>query len=304
MTGVITRGNFPKLLWPGLNKVWGTAYNQYPAQWSQVFDDSKASNMAYEEDVEATGFGLASIKTEGGSISYDSHSQGPTTRYTHVTYALGFQCTREEEEDNKYEKVAKGRTRMLAFSMRQTKEIVLANIFNRAFNSSYTGGDGKEMVATDHPIVAGTQSNELSPAADLSEAALESMLIQIGDATNSRGLKIRLQGRKLIVPNALQFEAERILNSNLRPGTANNDVNAMRSMGKLPDGVFVWNYLTDTDAFFIKTDSPDSVKHFTRRAVEFKQDNDFDTENHKYKSTERYSAGWSDFRGIFGSEGV
>lgn len=300
---VISRGNHPKALWPGIHAWFGLSYDKYPAQWKGVFD-SENSTMAYEEDVESTGFGYAQLKAEGSAISYDSHNQGPTTRYTHVTYGLGYIVTREELEDNKYEKVSRARSRALAFSMKETKEVVMANIFNRAFTSSYTGGDGKEMIATDHPTVAGSQSNELSPAADLSEAALETMLIQIGDATNSRGLKIKLTGRKLIVPPALQFEAERILNSNLRPGTANNDVNAIRSMGMLPDGCMVWNYLTDTDAFFIKTNCPDGLNHFQRRALEFKQDNDFDTENAKAKSTERYSGGWSDWRAVYGSTGV
>ena len=300
---VITRGNHPKALWPGIREWFGVSYKELPAQWRQVFSNM-TSDQAYEEDVETTGFGYAQQKPEGSAISYDSHNQGPTTRYTHTTWGLGYIVTREEIEDNKYEKVSRARARSLAFSMRQTKEVNLANIFNRAFTSAYAGGDGKEMVATDHPSLSGSQSNELSPAADLSEAALEAMMIQINTATNSRGMRIKLTPRKLIVPPQLTFEAERLVATQLRPGTANNDINAMRNMGMLPDGVFVWNYLTDEDAFFIKTDCPDGLNHFQRRALEFKKDNDFDTENAKAKSTERYSAGWSDWRAVYGSTGV
>lgn len=300
---VITTGAHPKALWPGVHAWWGTAYKKIPTQWSQVFD-SRDSDLAYEEMVEATGFGLAPIKTEGGAISYDTHTQGPTTRFTHVTYGLGYIVTREELEDNKYEKLSKARASALAFSMSQSKEVVHANIFNRAFNSSYTGGDGKELCATDHPTSSGTQSNELSPAADLSEAALETMLIQIGNAKNTRGLRIALKGEKLIVSIDNEFEAHRILNSQLRSGTANNDVNAIRSMGLLPGGVFAWTYLTTTDDFFIKTNCPDGIVSFQKRAIEFKKDNDFDTENAKAKSTERYIPGWADWRSVFGSVGV
>jgi hypothetical protein len=300
---VITTGAHPKALWPGVYAWWGTEYKKIPTQWSQVFD-KKDSDLAYEEMVEATGFGLAPIKSEGGAISYDTHQQGPTTRFTHVTYGLGYIVTREEMEDNKYDKLSRSRASALAFSMAQSKEVVHANIFNRAFTSTYAGGDGKELVATDHPTVSGTQSNELSPAADLSEAALETMLIQIGNAKNTRGLKIALKAQKLIVPIELEFEATRILNSTLRAGTANNDINAMRSMGMLPGGVFAWNYLTQGDDFFIKTNCPSGLVSFEKRAIEFKKDNDFDTENAKAKSTERYIPGWADWRSVYGSTGV
>jgi hypothetical protein len=299
---VITTGTHPKELWPGVHSFFGKSYKEKPLQCMNVFDKN-TSTKKYEEDVESTSFGLAPIKSEGASIAYDSDSQGPTTRYTHITYGLGYIVTREQLEDGQYREVSMKRAKQLAFSMRSTKETVAANVFNRAFNSSYLGGDGKEMIATDHPTLDGTQSNELSPAADLSEAAIESMLIQISNAKNSRGLRIDLQGRKLIIPVDYQFEAHRILNSVLRVGTANNDINAMRAMGMLPDGVCTWNYLTDTDAFFIKTDAPDGLNMFQRRAMEFKQDNDFDTENAKAKATERFSFGWSEWRAIFGSTG-
>lgn len=303
MTGVISRSNHPKALWPGIQEWFGMSYDEFPEQWKPVFE-AVTSDMAYEEDVESTGFGLAPIKTEGGAISYDSHTQGPTTRYTHLTYGLGYVVTREELEDNKYEKVSRARSKALAYSMRETKQIVAANIFNRGFTAAYAGGDGKELFSTAHPTIAGSQSNYLSPAADFSEAALETLLIQISNAKNSRGNRISLQGMQLVVPADLQFEATRVLQSTLRAGTANNDVNAIKKMGLLPDGVHVWQYLDDSDAWFVKTNAPAGLKAISRRAREFTKDNDFDTENAKAKATERYSFGWSDWRAAFGSPGA
>lgn len=303
MTGLISRGNHPKALWPGIQAWFGMSYDSFPAQWKDVFE-SVDSTQAYEEDVESTGFGLAPLKVEGGAISYDSHTQGPTTRYTAVTYALGYVVTREEIEDNKYEKISKGRAKALAFSMRETKQIVAASVFNRGFTAAYAGGDGKELFSTSHPTVAGNQSNYLSPAADFSEAALETLLIQIANAKNSRGNRISLKGQMLIVPPDLQFEATRVMNSTLRSGTANNDINAVKNMGLLPEGVHVWQYLDDTDAWFIKTNAPDGLKMISRRALEFAKDSDFDTENAKAKATERYTCGWSEWRAAFGSTGA
>lgn len=299
----ITTGNHPKLLWPGLNALFGTTYDDIPLQHTEVFEVT-SSDKAYEEDVELTGFGLAPVKTEGGGISYDSHTQGPTTRYTNVTYGLGFIETIEAVEDNLYKQRATSRTKMLARSMRITKETVMANIVNRAFDSAYAGGDGKELLATDHPSLSGSQSNELAVAADLSEASLEDLFIQIMNATDSRGLRIRLMPKKLIVPSNLTFEAERIVKSNLQNDTANNAINAIKAKGVLPDGVMTWQYLTDTDAWFVKTDAPESLKLFNRRAVSFAKDSDFDTDNFKHKATERYVGGWSDWRGLFGSPGA
>jgi hypothetical protein len=299
---VITSGNHPKLLWPGLNAIFGK-YKDLPYQHTQVFD-AHESDKSYEEDVELTGFGLAPVKSEGGSISYDSHTQGPTTRYTNVTYGLGFIETIEAVEDNLYKQRATSRTKMLARSMRITKETVVANVINRAFNNAYLGGDGLELISTAHVTVDGTQSNELAVAADLSEASLEDMFIQIMNATDSRGLRIRLMPKKLIVPPNLAFEAERIVKSNLQNDTANNAINAIKSTGMLPGGVMVWHYLSDTDAWFITTDAENGLKLFNRRALSFAKDSDFDTDNFKHKATERYVAGWSDWRGIFGSEGA
>jgi len=221
MAGVITTGNHPKALWPGMRKFWGREYNEHPLEYTQIFEVER-SEKNYEEDTEVTGFGLAPVKAQAGAVSYDSESQGPTKRYTHITYGLGYIVTREELEDNLYEVVSKRRIKALAFSIRQTEEIVAANVLNRAFNSSYTGADGKELCATDHPTVSGTQQNELSTAADLSEASLEDMMIQIMQAQNSRGLRISLMPKKLIVPPQLAFDAERIVKSTLQPGTANN----------------------------------------------------------------------------------
>lgn len=303
MAGVITTGNHPKALWPGMRAFWGRQYTEHPQEWSQIFE-SQGSEKAYEEDTEVTGFGLAPIKAQNEAISFDSETQGPTKRYTHVTYALGYIVTREELEDNLYEVVSKRRIKALSWSLRQTEETVAANIFNRAFNSSYTGADGKEMIATDHPTVNGTQSNELTTAADLSEASIEDIAIQIAQSTNSRGLKISLMPKKLVIAPGEMFNAERILKSTLQSGTANNDINAVRSMGLFPGGVCVNHYLTDTDAWFVLTNAPNGLMRFNRRAAEFKQDNDFDTENAKAKTSVRFAVGWTDWRGAFGSAGA
>ena len=303
MAGVITRSNHPSALWPGVNKFFGKTYNEHPEQFSQVFEVNK-STKHYEEDVESTGFGLAPIKPEGAAIQYDSDQEGTKSKYTHVVYGTGYVVTREEIEDNQYMGKSKMRAKALAYGMRQTKEIVHANVFNRAFDAGYTGGDGVSMCSTAHTSLAGNQSNTLAVAADLSEASLEQALIDIRKMRNARGLKISVQGRKLIVPVEEQFNAERIIKTNLRVGTDLNDVNAIKSMGLIANGVMVWDYLTDPDAWFLKTDAPEGLKCFMRRAIEFKQDNDFDTDNAKAKSTERYSMGWSDWRGIYGCPGI
>lgn len=301
MAGVITTGNHPKALWPGMHAFFGFKYKEKPMQWTSLFEQEKSSKN-YEEDTLSTGFGLAPVKNQGGSVHYDTESQGFTKRYTHVVYGLGYIVTQEELEDNQYEELSRKRIRGLTFSHRQSEEIVHANIFNRAFSSSYTGGDAKELIATDHPTLNGSQSNELAVAADFSEAALEDILIQIRQAKNDRGLRIALQPQKLVIPNSLMFDAERVLKSELRSGTANNDMNAVR--GKLPGGIVVNDYFTDTDAWFVLTDCPNGLMHFTRRPMKFTQDNDFDTENAKAKSTHRYSVGWTDWRAAYGSEGA
>ena len=301
--GVIYTSNHPKALWPGVKAWFGRMYDEHVEEYSKIFDRD-SSTRAYEERVELTGFGLAPVKNQGGSISYDSETQGITSRLTNVTYALGYVVTMEELQDNLYEMVSKRRSKALAFSMRQTKETVAANILNRGFNSDYTGGDGKELLATDHPTLDGTQSNELTVAADLSEAALEDLLVQIMQAKNSRGLRIALKGDKLIVPPALFYEANRILKSALQNDTANNAINALKATNALPGGIVLNHYLTDTDAWFIKTNCPEGLIYQERMAMEFEQDNDFDTKNAKAAAVERYAFGWVDWRSIYGTPGA
>lgn len=299
----ITTGTHPKLLWPGLQSIWGNMYKDQPEEHTQVFDVG-TSDKAYEEDQELAGFGLAPVKAEGGSISYDTTVNGYVTRYTNVTYGLGFIVTQEAVEDNQYKSQAEKRVRALRRSMRHTKETVGANVINRAFTAAFAGGDGKELIATDHPTAVGSQSNELAVPADLSEASLEDMFIQIMNATDTRGLRIALKPRKLIVAPANAFNAERIVKSTLQNDTANNAVNAIRSMGLLPEGVLVWSFLTDPDAWFVKTDAPDGLKLLNRRPLALEKDGDFETGNFKHKATERYAFGWSDWRAIFGSPGA
>ena len=300
----ITTGSFSKALWPGVNAWYGKAYNEHREECTDLFN-TYGSRKAWEEDVGISGFGLASVKPEGQQVSYDTEQQSFLTRYTHVVYALGFIITREMVDDDLYDVVGKRRSQGLAFSIRQTKETVAANVYNRAFNSSYTGGDGVEMISTAHLATNGPSwSNELAVAAALSEASLEDLCIQIMNATNDRGLRISLMPETLHVPPALVFEADRILNTPLRVGTADNDINSLKNMGKFPGGTIVNHYFSSTSAYFLRTNCPDGMKYFERRADDFSMDNDFDTDNAKYKATSRYSFGWTDPRGIYGSEGV
>jgi len=310
MAGIITTSSFAKDLWPGVNKWYGEAYAEYPVEWDKLFEKN-TSRRAFEEDVGTSGFGLAVVKSEGSAITYDTARQGFTSRYQHVTYALGFIVTREAYEDDLYDVVAKKKSQSLAFSMRQTKEIVAANIFNRAFSTSYLGGDGSSLIASaggggssTHPNVAGgTYTNGVATAADLSEASLEQAAIDIAGFTNDRGLKIAVRPRKLIIPKELMWEADRILKTEGRVGTDLNDLNAIKAKGLIPE-VVVNHYLTDTDAWFLLTDVRDGLKYFERRADQFAMDEDFDTENAKYKATARYAFGWTDPRGIYGSPGA
>ena len=301
---IINTGSFSKALWPGVNAWYGKAYDEYPVEWTDLFD-KYTSRKAFEEDVGVSSFGLAAIKPEGQAVTYDTETQGYITRYTHVAYALGFIVTKEAFEDDQYDVVAERRAKGLAFSMRQTKETVAANVYNRAFNSSYVGGDGLEMISTAHTNVAGgTWSNELATAANLSEAALEQAVIDISRLKNDRGLLIQIIPQSLHIPPELQFTAERILKSQYRVGTANNDINALVSMGKFPKGVKVNHYFTSTTAWFLRTNTPDGLKYFERRPDAFTEDNDFDTENAKFKATTRYSFYWTDPRQIYGTAGV
>lgn len=307
--GIITTSNFAKALWPGVNKWYGEAYGEYTTEWDKLFE-KHSSRRAFEEDVGTSGFGLAQVKTEGSPVTFDSSRQGFTTRYNHVVYALGFVVTREAVEDDLYDVVARQKARSLAFSMRQTKEIVGANVYNRAFNTGYTGGDGSTLVAcaaggsSSHANVAGgTWTNGPSVAVDLSEAALEQAFLDIEAFTNDRGLLVKIQPKKLVLPKELRFEAERILKTDGRVGTDLNDLNAIKHMGLFQE-VIINHYLTDTDAWFILTDSKDGLKYWSRREDEFGMDEDWDTENAKYKATARYSFGWTDPRQIYGSPGV
>jgi hypothetical protein len=302
--GTITTGSFAKALWPGINKFYGMKYNEYKPEWPEIFDKN-TSNKAFEEEVGVTGYGLAQVKTEGSSIAYDDMEQGFISRYTHITYALGFIITQEMFDDNLYSEIGLRRAQSLAFSIRQTKEVVAANVLNRAFNGSYTYGDGLELCSALHKNKSGgTWANELSTAADLSDTALEQACIDIAGFTNDRGLTIKVLPQKLVIPPDLEFEAARILKSIQQPGTANNDINAIRVLGKIPQGYCVNHFLTDADAFFIKTDISDGLKLFQRKPMSFGTDNDFDTTNAKFKASERYSVGASDVRAIFGSPGA
>jgi hypothetical protein len=300
---VINSGSFAKALWPGVNEWYGREYAEYPVEYTALFDKF-SSSRAFEEDVSISSFGLALVKPEGSPISYDSEKQGFITRYQHVVYALGFIITREMMEDDQYDVVGQRKAQGLAFSMRQTKEIVAANVYNRAFNSSYTGGDGVSLINASHPTIAGgTWSNQIGTAADLSEAALEQACIDIAGFTNDRGLLIGVRPESLVISRYMPFEAKRILNTDGRVGTDNNDINAIKAMGMIPK-VVVNHFLTDQDAWFIRTNVKNGMKYFERRADSFDMDNDWDTENAKFKATARYSFGWTDPRALYGSAGA
>lgn len=302
--GIVTSSSFAKALWPGVNKWYGDAYNEYPVEYTKLFDTFKSSR-AEEQDVGVSGLGLAAVKNETDGVSYDSERQGFTKRYNHLTYALGFMVTKEAFDDDLYDVIGKRRARGLAFSMRQTKEIVAANVYNRAFNSSYTGADGSAMCVNNHANVAGgTWSNILGTAADLSEAALEQACIDISALTNDRGLKVALVPDQLIIHPNDEFNAFRILTANGRVGNNYNDPNALKELGKFRKGSVINHYLTDGDAWFIRTNAPDGMKYWERRADDFTMDNDFDTENAKFKAVGRYCFGWTDPRGIFGTPGA
>jgi len=298
----ISRGQLVKELEPGLNALFGLEYNNYANEHAEIFD-TENSDRAFEEEVMLSGFANAPIKAEGTSVSFDNAQETFTARYTHETLALAFAITEEAIEDNLYDRLASRYTKALARSMANTKQVKAANVLNNAFATA-NGGDGKALCATDHPIAAGTDRNELSTAADLNETSLEQSLIDIAAMTDERGLKIASQGVKMIVPSALQFTAERLMKSSGRTGTADNDINAVVSKGMVPQGYVINHYLTDTDAFFIKTDVPNGLKHFVRSPMKTAMEGDFTTGNVRYKARERYSFGFSDWRGIFGSPGA
>lgn len=298
----MNRALFAKQLEPGLNALFGLEYKSYPEQWKDIFE-SNSSKKAFEEDVMNEGFGAAPAKAEGSSVTFDASAELWTARYNHSTYALAFSITEEAEEDGLYGSIGKRYVKALARSMQHTKEITGANILNNAFTSG-TGGDGVVLGSASHPSTSGNQSNILATAADLTETSLEQVLINISDMNDDRGIPVAAVGTKLVIPTALAFVAERLLASNLRTATAENDINAIRSGGYLGGGYSVNQRLTDTDAWFIKTDVPDGLKMFQRRAMKNGMEGDFETGNVRYKCSERYSFGWSDWRGIYGSAGA
>ena len=303
MAGVITTGNHPKALVPGVKAWWGRAYNEHTPEYTDLFDKD-TSNKHYEEDVLVTGFALAQVKPEGEASIYDSESQGFVKRYTHVAYALGFMITFEENRDNLYAEVAKRRAPALAFSFRQTKENVAAQVYNRAFSSSYKGGDGLELCSEVHVAKGGTWANEPSAGSDICESAIEDGCIAIMGYTNDRGLKINLMPQSLHIHRNDWYEANRILKSTLQSNTANNDINALRSTNSFPKGIKMNHYFSDTDAWFIRSNVPRGMMYIERDSIMFDMDNDFDTKNLKWLGYERYSFGWTDPRAVWGNPGA
>jgi hypothetical protein len=300
---VITTGSHPKALWPGIRAWFGRSYDEHMPEYPDLFE-MDTSDKAYEEEVEITGFGLAPVKPQGAQIFYDIEVQGPVSRFTHVAYALGYIVTFEELRDDLYEVVSKRRAQQLAFSMRQTKENILASTYNNGFSGSYTGADGVSLFSASHPTLSGNQSNLLTTAADLSEAAIEDLCIQIMQTTNNRGLKISALPQSLHVPTQLWFESNRILHSILQADTANNNINVLRATGAFPKGIKVNHYFTSATAWFVRTNIPRAIQYFERDKLSFDQDNDFDTKNAKAACYERYSAFWADWRGAFATPGV
>lgn len=302
MPGTIGTGNHPKALWPGVKAWFGIGYGEHAEEFRDLYD-TQTSSQAWEEDVMTSGFPLAPVKREGAPTTYASNAQVYVARYTHVAYSLGFVVTFEERLNNLYPKLAAQRSKSLGFSMRQTKENVGANVYNRCTTSGYNGGDGVVLLSASHPSAAGNWSNILAPAADISESALEDLIIQIMGATNHDGLKIALMAQSVLVPRQLWFEANRILKSTLQYHTGDNTINVLKSTNALPGGIKINHYFSDSDAFFIKTNCPDGMKHYQRHSYDLKPDDDFDTDNAKAKSYDYYSFGWSDPRAVFGSIG-
>ena len=302
---ILNTGSFPQDLRPGIRVWFGDAHKDYATEYDKIFE-IVSSDGQYEEDAMVSGFGMAVVKPEGSAVSYDTAKQMYAPRYRNITYGLGFVITQEMMEDGLAMKNGKRFSQALKRSLLRSREVVSANVLNNAFSSTVTmvNSDGVNLVASTHPTRNGNQSNIIATAADISEAALETLLINIGDAVDDRGLKIMLQGRKLIIPSLQQFNVERILKSNLRVDSANNDVNAVKSMGMLPEGYMVNHYLTDNDAWFIKTDCPDGLKFQNRKDMVIDSDNDHDTNNARFKALMRFAVGWSDFRGVYGSAGA
>ena len=299
----ISRAQLVKELEPGLNALFGLEYRQYADETKEIFD-TESSDRAFEEEVMLSGFGNAAVKPEGQGIQFDDAQETFTARYTNETIALAFAITEEAIEDNLYDRLASRYTKALARSMASTRNIKGAAVLNNAFNAASAGGDGVSLINVAHPTLAGNFSNRLATNADLNETSLEQSLIDIAAFTDERGLKVAARGMKLVIPSNLQFTADRLMKSDQRVGTADNDINALKNMGMIPEGYVVNHYLTDTDAFFIKTDVPNGLKHFSRSPIKTTMEGDFDTGNVRYKARERYVFGFSDPRGIFGSQGA
>ena len=299
----ISRAQLLKELLPGLNALFGLEYTTYQQEHKEIYETEK-SERSFEEETKLSGFSAAPVKNEGSAIAYDNAQEAFTARYNHETIALGFSITEEAVEDNLYDSLSARYTKALARAMAYTKQVKAASILNNAFSSAYLGGDGVSLISTAHPLVSGgTNSNRPATAADLNETSLENAVIQIAAWTDERGLLIAAQPKKLVIPPALQFTATRLLETNLRVSTADNDINALKNNGSIPQGYCINHFLTDTNAWFLMTDVPNGLKHFERAALANSMDGDFDTGNVRYKSRERYSFGWSDPLGIFGSPG-
>ena len=300
----ISSAQLAKELEPGLNALFGLEYQRYEQEHAEIYD-TENSERAFEEEVMLSGFGSAPVKSEGAAVAFDDANEAFTARYNHETIALAFSITEEAIEDNLYDRLSSRYTKALARSMANTKQVKAASVLNNAFDATITGGDGVSLCNASHPLTNGsTFRNQPSTAADLNETSLENALIDISGFVDERGLRVSVRGTKLIIPSNLQFIADRILESTLRPGTADNDINAVRNMGMLPEGYVVNHYLLDTDAFFIKTDAPRGFLHFERMPMSTKMEGDFDTGNMRFKARERYSFGFSDPRCVFGSQGA
>jgi len=302
----ISRAQLLKELLPGLNALFGLEYKRYGEQHTEIFD-TETSERSFEEETKLSGFSAAPVKNEGNAIAYDNAQEAFTSRYTHETISLGFSLTEEAVEDNLYDTLSARYTKALARAMAYTKQVKAANVLNNGFNAggAFNGGDGVPLFSASHPLVAGgVNSNIPTVAADLNETSLENAVIQIAAWTDERGLLIAAKPRKLIIPPALQFVATRLLETELRVGTADNDLNALKNNGSIPEGYAINNFLTDTNAWFLTTDVPNGMKHFVRTPLATSMDGDFDTGNVRYKSRERYSFGWSDSLGMYGSAGA
>tara|TARA_B100000586_G_C20108581_1_gene428692 strand:+ start:940 stop:1848 length:909 start_codon:yes stop_codon:yes gene_type:complete len=300
----ISRAQLAKELEPGLNALFGMEYDRYENEHAEIFD-TESSDRAFEEEVLIVGFGNASVKSEGQGVQFDSATEGFTARYTHETVALAFALTEEAVEDNLYDRLGARYTKALARSMAHTKQVKAANVLNNAFSASYTGGDGVSLINTAHTLAdGGSLANRQTTMSDLNETSLENALISISTFVDDRNMILALRGMKLIVPPQLQFVADRLLETPGRVGTADNDINAVKNLGLLPEGYTVNHFLTDTDAWFLRTDCPDGFKHFERTPISTSMEGDFDTGNVRYKARERYSFGWSNPRCVFGSQGA